>query len=101
MIGFFALVVFLGIGAYIADEFFDYAASIDSCADSGGVWNDDQEQCSYDPTQQIIINKKNVEQWCIIEIPKTLLVNDVFFEGWLIKQSDISRVFKSPSQVLW
>lgn len=59
IMSFIALILVLGAGEYLADEFFDNAASIDSCVDSGGAWNDDRERCRHDPTEPI--NAKNVE----------------------------------------
>ncbi|ENV10588.1 MULTISPECIES: hypothetical protein [Acinetobacter] len=42
-----ALIVLLGVIAFIADTFFDNAARKDSCADSGGAWDYNLNQCEY------------------------------------------------------
>lgn len=42
-----ALITLLGVIGFIADTFFDSAARKDSCADSGGAWDYNLNQCEY------------------------------------------------------
>jgi len=46
-ITFILLILFLMMGGFIIDIFFDNAASIDACLDQGGVWNYKLEECRY------------------------------------------------------
>lgn len=41
------LITLLGVIEFIADTFFDNAARKDSCADSGGAWDYNLNQCEY------------------------------------------------------
>ncbi|MDS7928649.1 OadG family protein [Acinetobacter sp. V102_4] len=42
-------IVLLGLIGFIANKFFDNAAMKDACADSGGAWDYQKDQCQFGP----------------------------------------------------
>ncbi len=54
----FSFVILINLGVVIANLFFDNAASIDACQDSGGAWSYVKEKCVHevielDVTEQV------------------------------------------------
>lgn len=46
---FLMFVILLGMIEFIANKFFDNAATKDACADSGGAWDHQKDTCQFAP----------------------------------------------------
>ncbi|EMG0022109.1 hypothetical protein V4X89_003688, partial [Acinetobacter baumannii] len=46
---FLMFVILFGMIEFIANKFFDNAATKDACADSGGAWDHQKDTCQFSP----------------------------------------------------